>query len=108
MLKANHLQPRRQPPPHRTASTILCILVYCCLRVAAQTGAGEMALSEKARQLADLHSWQEIVLLLGRQSPRSVDMNFYYGTALARLDRWPEAEDAFEAVLSPAAHHLRL
>jgi tetratricopeptide (TPR) repeat protein len=97
MLKAKHLQPRKQPSPLGTSSTILGVLLYCCLRVVAQAGAGEMALSGKARELADQQRWQDIVLLLGPHSPRSADMNFYYGTALARLERWPEAEAAFEA-----------
>ena len=35
--------------------------------------------------------------MLGQPESRSAEMNFYYGTALARLERWPEAEDAFQA-----------
>src|SRR5258708_31799631 len=34
-------------------------------------------------------------------------MNFYYGTALARVDRWPEAEDAFEAGFRMAPNDSR-
>jgi tetratricopeptide (TPR) repeat protein len=103
MPKAKHLLPRRRLLPNTTWSTILGVLLFSCLRVAAQTGTAEMAPSEKARQLADEHRWQDIVLLLGRQALRSADMDFYYGTALARGERWPEADDAFEAgfLISP-------
>jgi hypothetical protein len=69
----------------------------CCLRAAAQSSAPEIASAEKARQLANEHRWQDLVLLLGQPESRSAEMNFYYGTALARLERWPEAEDAFQA-----------
>jgi tetratricopeptide (TPR) repeat protein len=65
--------------------------------MAAQTVTAEIPATEKLRQLANEHRWQELVLLLGPAPVRSADMNFYYGTALARLEHWPEAEDAFRA-----------
>jgi hypothetical protein len=97
MLKASDCLPRRPRSSDRSRSSILAVLLCSCLRVAAQTGTGEMEPAEQARQLADQHRWQDIVLLLGPQASRSAGMNFYYATALARLERWPEAEDAFQA-----------
>jgi tetratricopeptide (TPR) repeat protein len=38
---------------------------------------------------------------------RSADLNFYYGTALARLERWQEAENAFQAGLRLAPNDPR-
>ena len=107
MLKSKYLQSRNYPSVLRTTSYILGVLIFCCLFVSAQTSASDSALSEKARQLADQHQWQGIVLLLGPHTPRSADMNFYYGTALARLDRWPEAEDAFNAGFRAAPNDPR-
>ena len=49
-------------------------------------------MAQEARKLAAEQHWQDLVLLLGPFEARSVDMDFYYGMALARLDRWPEAE----------------
>ena len=97
LLNAKDRLSRIQRFPNRTRSSILVVLLYSCVRVAAQTGTTESAATEEVRQLANEHRWQEIVLLLGPPPVRSAEMNFYYGTALARLERWPEAEDAFQA-----------
>ena len=47
------------------------------------------------------------MLLLGQHTPRSADMNFYYGTALAHLDRWTEADGAFNAGFHQAPNDPR-
>lgn len=47
--------------------------------------------------LAAARQWQEIVHLLGPEQPRTAAMDFYYGMALARLERWSEAQRALEA-----------
>ena len=52
---------------------------------------------EAAQKLAAEQRWQDLVALLEPISVRSVDMDLYLGTALARMGRWAEAERAFEA-----------
>jgi Tetratricopeptide repeat len=97
VLKATNRLIRTSKFPNRTRSTLLAVVLCCCLRAAAQGSAREIESAEKARQLANENRWQDLVLLLGPPESRSAEMNFYYGTALARLERWPEAEDAFQA-----------
>jgi tetratricopeptide (TPR) repeat protein len=48
-----------------------------------------------------------MVDLLGQVTPRSADFDFYYGTALAHLERLQEAEIAFEAGLRLAPEDPR-
>jgi tetratricopeptide (TPR) repeat protein len=50
--------------------------------------------------------WQEIVNTVAHAG-ESADINFYYGTALARLERWPEATAAFRAGLRLAPRDPR-
>ena len=76
---------------------IVVALLCSCLGLAAQTGPPETPSEEEVRQLAVAHRWQDIALLLGPLRSRSADLNFYYGTALARLERWQEAEEVFRA-----------
>lgn len=73
------------------------MLLCGLLRLSAQTGPGEVPSADEVRQLANEQRWEEVVRLLGRLQSRSADLNFYYGTALARLQRWQEAESAFQA-----------
>src|SRR5262249_4797121 len=62
---------------------------------------------EDVRQLASEQRWQQIVGLLETLHSRSADQSFYYGTALARLERWHEAEAAFQSGLRLAPHDPR-
>src|SRR5262249_43314732 len=48
-----------------------------------------------AKKLSAEKRWQEIVDLLQPRPLSSADLDFYYGTALARLGRWQEAQKAF-------------
>jgi tetratricopeptide (TPR) repeat protein len=56
-----------------------------------------------ARQQADVEQlfaqerWQEIVRLAEAVSPRSAQLNYYYGIALARLGRWDDSRHALLA-----------
>lgn len=75
---------------------VVVFVFWCCLRFAAQAGTQEIP-AEEIRKLAVEERWQELVLLIAPLKPRSADLNFYYGTALARLERWRDAENAFEA-----------
>jgi hypothetical protein len=76
---------------------IVAALLCGCLRLAAQIDPAGPPSTEQVGQLAAEHRWQDIALLLEPLRSRSANLNFYYGTALARLDRWQEAEDAFRA-----------
>lgn len=74
------------------------IVLFCgCLNLIAQTGRAELPSTLEVQKLAAEQRWEEIVRLLAPMQSRSADMNFYYGSALTRLDRWPEAERAFQA-----------
>jgi hypothetical protein len=60
--------------------------------------------SDAARQdLDNLHQlfaqkrWAEIVAIVQPFSNRSADTDYIYGTALAKLNRWPEARECFLA-----------
>jgi hypothetical protein len=73
--------------------TIGAFLAFVVLTVCARAE----SVSSQAKQLFDEARWQELVTLL--QSPHlpSADVDFYYGTALAHLQRWPEAYAVFES-----------
>lgn len=49
------------------------------------------------KQLADTEQWPQIVLRAEAEPRLSADADFYYGTALAHLERWDDAEKAFLA-----------
>jgi hypothetical protein len=53
--------------------------------------------TEQIQSLATAQRWDEIVRLLGPLPARSADMDYHYGSALAHLDRLPEAEAALRA-----------
>jgi len=109
---------------------IFISLVWTSLSLTAQTGPVELPLTQEVHKLAAGQHWEEIARLLKPMLSRSADMDFYYGTALTRLERWSEAESAFQTGLrqapvdprfpielaglafrqkhySQAAHHLR-
>ncbi len=86
---------------------IVIALLCGCLRLGAQTAIPEVPSTEEVRQLAAKHRWQDIALLLGPLRSRSADQNFYYGTALARLGRWHESENAFRTGLRLAPNDPR-
>ena len=75
-------------------------MVLLCTSAApfAQT-APAVPLADEVRQLAAEQRWKEIVVVLEHVSSRNADLNFYYGTALAHLQRWHEAEIAFQSGL---------
>lgn len=76
----------------------LVIILFCCrLSAPAQILSTENPELDEARKLTTEQRWQDVVSLLGPLQARTVDMDFYYGTALAHLERWQEAENALEA-----------
>jgi tetratricopeptide (TPR) repeat protein len=106
MLKTADRRCRTQRAWSRQKLRIFVVLLCSCLRLSAQTGPAAIA-SAEVRQLAAEQRWQDIALLLGPLRSRSADLNFYYGTALARLERWHEAEIAFQSGLRLAPHDPR-
>ncbi len=51
----------------------------------------------RATQLSAEQRWQEIVSLVESVPQPSAELDFYYGTALAQLGRWAEAQKTFAA-----------
>ena len=78
----------------RTALFLLTLL--CDLQVLA----AQAELSVRAEQAARLvaqREWQAAADLLGPLRDRTADEEYDYGTALARLGRWTDAQRAFDA-----------
>lgn len=72
------------------------ILFSCGLCAPAQTTEPRDSALDEAQRLNAEQRWQDLELLLKPIHQRSADMDFYLGTALARLGRWAEAKSAFE------------
>src|SRR6266545_1775111 len=80
------------------AAPIFLMLAFSAFPLRAQP-----ALSDHATEIKQLFAeerWEEIVRIAEDDVERSADVNYYYGTALARLGRWDEAKRAFRIGLS--------
>lgn len=93
--------------PPRCRPWFKFLLVFVALYSNSYAQSGEIPSVEKLSQLTSEQHWHEIIALLKGVSPRSADSNFYYGRALAALQRWHEAEAAFEAGLRLAPNDPR-
>jgi hypothetical protein len=80
-------------------SFILLAVTVFSAPVCAQTSISDPNFLGRIKQLAAEQRWDEIVQLAERVSARSPDFYYYYGTALARLERWAEASSAFRSGL---------
>ena len=107
MVKATDRGCRARCAWKRQKLRVFVVLLCSCLRLSAQAGSAAVPSAEEVRQFAAEQRWQDIALLLGPLRSRSADLDFYYGTALARLERWREAESAFQAGLRLAPHDPR-
>jgi tetratricopeptide (TPR) repeat protein len=67
-------------------SLLLCTSP-CCL-AQAQT-------LDQVRRLADAERWAQVIAIAGPAAKQSADLDFYYGTALARIGRLEDARNAF-------------
>jgi tetratricopeptide (TPR) repeat protein len=68
---------------------VVLVAVLCCSHGRAQSDPTPIA-----KQLFEQERWSELTQLL-QQSPRnSADLDYYYGVALAHLERWDEAGSA--------------
>jgi tetratricopeptide (TPR) repeat protein len=80
------------------AATIFLILAFSAFPLLAQP-----ALSDRATEIKQLFAeerWEEIVRAVEADAERPADLNYYYGTALARLGRLDEAKRAFQIGIS--------
>jgi tetratricopeptide (TPR) repeat protein len=77
----------------KTASVLLIITVLSFPLRAQTFETGDLA---RIKQLAAGERWQEIVRIVEAVAAPSADQNYYYGIALARLERLDDAELAFE------------
>ena len=81
---------------------VLLLAAVCCLPAQAQTDP-----TPAAKQLFEQERWSELAQLL-QQTPRnSADLDYYYGVALAHLERWQEAFNALSAGQKMAPHDKR-
>lgn len=68
------------------------ITAICCLLAHAQNNQ-----SATVNQLFEQERWQELVQVLESSPRTSADLNYYYGVALAHLERWQKAKSALQA-----------
>jgi tetratricopeptide (TPR) repeat protein len=73
----------------------LIFLFNFALLANAQTS--DDSLTDRARHLSDEQRWLEVVALAQSVPHPAAELDFYYGTALARLGRWDDAARAFAA-----------
>jgi tetratricopeptide (TPR) repeat protein len=64
---------------------------------AASDQTADSSLVARATQLSAEQRWQEIVSLVESVPQPAAELDFHYGTALAQLGRWDEAQKAFAA-----------
>ncbi len=76
---------------------VLIFLLCCAVLGSAQTRSSSNQLVDRARQLSAEQRWQEIVSLGQSEQNPSAEFDFYYGTALAQLGRWMDAQQVFSA-----------
>src|SRR4030095_2112890 len=91
MAAARRAPARRQ---RMKAASALLIFTVLSFPLCAQTS-GPDSLA-RIKQLVVEERWQEIVLIAEAEASPSADLNYYYGIALGRLERWDDAENAFE------------
>jgi hypothetical protein len=78
-------------------TTALCCLPVFCLPVFYLPDLAQTDPTPAAKQLFEQERWPELVQLLHQGPRNSADLNYYYGVALAHLQRWEEAGMALSA-----------
>src|ERR1051326_5119034 len=91
-LYRRSLSPDNRVEPQLIGSLLIIAAALCSPFAHAQT-----ADSSSAKQLFDQEHWPELVQLLEHTPRNSADLNYYYGLALAHLERWNEARQALQA-----------
>jgi len=82
-------------PTSLISIVVFVFLFNVALLANAQTS--ESSLVDRARQLSAEQRWLEVVVLAQSVPLPSSELDFYYGTALAQLGRWGDAQRAFAA-----------
>jgi len=77
--------------------SIVVFIFFFNLAILAGAQTSDGASVNRARQLSAERRWQEIVGLAESVPHPSPELDFYYGTALAQLGRWDDAQKAFAA-----------
>jgi tetratricopeptide (TPR) repeat protein len=94
----------------RTARPPLNILFWAALAFATPVNSWAQTASTFEQQVEGLYQqkrWPELIQLVQSTNGGSSGVNFYYGSALAQLQRWPEAEAAFRAGSRQQPHDKR-
>ncbi len=86
-------------------TVVLVFFFSLSAMVVAQTPGGPLV--ERLRQLVVQQRWQEVVTLAESAHQVSAELDFYYGTALAQLQRWDDAQRAFAAGARLQPHDKR-
>ena len=81
----------------RAALAFLSFLILLATPAWGQSASNPEPQAEAARKLIAEERWQEAATLVESSPQRSPDLDFYYGTALAHLERWDDARAAFLA-----------
>jgi tetratricopeptide (TPR) repeat protein len=80
-------------PTSLISIVVFVFLLNVALLANAQTS--DSSLVDRVRQLSAEQRWPEVVGLAQSVSHPSAELDFYYGTALAQLGRWDDAQRAF-------------
>lgn len=79
-------------------SLMLAALLLCSYpHLLAQTAPSPAPTEQELQTFAAAQRWDDMVHLLAPLQARSASMEYYYGTALAHLQHWPQAQSAFQA-----------
>jgi len=77
--------------------TVAAVILGALSGFCAQALAAQPPSAQELQRLAAAQQWGEIAQLLAPALSRTAEMDYYYGIALARLNRWTEAASALEA-----------
>ncbi len=75
----------------------LTLAPFFTASLSAQTNPSGESQTERAKQFFEAGQWQQLLDLASPLPDRSAEMDYYYGSALAHVGRWSEAEEAFRA-----------
>ena len=75
---------------------VAALLIFTVLSFPASAQTPDADNIARIKQLVAEERWPEIVRIAEAEAAPSADLNYYYGIALARLERWDDAESAFE------------